>query len=73
MTNNTFKGKLALCTGATGGIGRATCKKLAELGCNIAVHYNSAADTAAELVKELEALGVKAMAFKADMSSYDDV
>lgn len=73
MANHDFRGKLALCTGATGGIGKETCRKLAELGCDVAVHYNSAADTAAELVKELEALGVKAKAFQADMSSYEDV
>ena len=73
MTDTDFKGKLALITGATGGIGRATCKKLAELGCDIAVHYNSAAERASELVKEVESMNVKAQAYQADMSNYDDV
>ena len=44
---------LALVTGATGGIGKATCLALAALGCSIAVHYNSAADTAEQVVKQL--------------------
>jgi NAD(P)-dependent dehydrogenase (short-subunit alcohol dehydrogenase family) len=64
---------LALVTGATGGIGKATCLALAALGCSIAVHYNSAVDDAAELVQQLEAKGVKARAFQADMGIYQDV
>ncbi|KAL6247519.1 hypothetical protein RBB50_005865 [Rhinocladiella similis] len=62
---------LALVTGATGGIGRATCLALACLGCSVAVHYNSAADTAGSLVSQLQMLGVKAGAFQADLSTYD--
>lgn len=73
MSNGELRGKLALVTGATGGIGRATCKKLADLGMNIAVHYNSASDVADQLVKDLEATGVKAAAFQADMSDYESV
>jgi 3-oxoacyl-[acyl-carrier protein] reductase len=42
---------LALVTGTTGGIGKATCLALAVLGCLIAVHYNSAADAVKEVVK----------------------
>ena len=64
---------LALVTGATGGIGKATCIALAAFGCSIAVHYNSAADDAGELVKQLEAKGVRAKAFQADLGKYDDV
>jgi 3-oxoacyl-[acyl-carrier protein] reductase len=54
---------LALITGTTGDIGKATCLALAALGCSIAVHYNSAADTAASLVDNLKAKGVGAEAF----------
>jgi NADP-dependent 3-hydroxy acid dehydrogenase YdfG len=64
---------LALVTGATGGIGKATCLALAALGCSIAVHYNAAADDATDLVRQLEEKGVRAKAFQADLGKYDDV
>lgn len=63
---------LALVTGATGGIGKATCLALARLNCSVAVHYNSAASTATSLVAELKALGVRAAPFQADLSSYEE-
>jgi 3-oxoacyl-[acyl-carrier protein] reductase len=73
MLTTDLSDHLALVTGATGGIGKATCLALAALGCSIAVHYNSAADTAEEVVKQLESKGVKARAFQANLGNYDDV
>lgn len=73
MLHSDLKNDLALVTGATGGIGKATCKSLAALGCSIAVHYNSAADVAKTLVAQLEELGVKSQAFQANLSNYDEV
>ncbi|OAL36661.1 hypothetical protein AYO20_03993 [Fonsecaea nubica] len=63
---------LALVTGATGGIGKATCLALAHLNCSIAVHYHSASDTAETLVAQLKSMNVRASAFRADLSSYDE-
>lgn len=57
----------------SGGIGKATALTLANLGCNIAVHYHSALDAAEALVVELTSYGVKAAAFQADLSEYDAV
>ena len=65
--------QLALVTGATGGIGRATCLALANLGCNIAAHYHTAEKEAEELVQELRDIGVGVEAFQADLREYDEV
>ena len=67
------KDHLALITGGTGGIGAATCRALALLGCNIAIHYNSATQKAHALVEEVCAKGVKSECFQADLSNYDSV
>ena len=67
-----LKGKVAVITGGSRGIGKATAQKLASLGADIAVVYRSEDAAAAELCSELQQQGVKAEPFKLDVSVYDD-
>lgn len=61
--------KLALITGGSRGIGAAVCKQLAEQGCDIVFSYKGNENAAATLTADLEKLGTKALAVKADMSN----
>ena len=62
-------GKNAVVTGSSRGIGKAVALKLASLGANVAVVYAGNKEKADETVKELEALGVKAVCYCCDVSS----
>lgn len=59
--------KIALVTGGSRGIGRATCVRLAEMGATVAVNYARGADAAEEVVEEIESRGGKAIAIQADV------
>lgn len=59
-------GKTALVTGGTRGIGAASAHRLAAAGADIVITYSRSADSAAIIVRELEAHGVKAGAYRAD-------
>lgn len=62
----TLAGKKALVTGASRGIGAAIARSLAEAGADVAITYERSAERADAVVKEIEALGRKAVALKAD-------
>ncbi len=63
--------KLALVTGGSRGIGRAAALRLAGEGSHLAITYNTAAEKAAEVVQQAEALGVRAKAYPIDLSQRD--
>jgi 3-oxoacyl-[acyl-carrier protein] reductase len=61
-----FKGKVALVTGGSTGIGAAVAREFGRLGAKVAVHYNASADAAAAVVADIRAAGGDAVALKAD-------
>jgi 3-oxoacyl-[acyl-carrier protein] reductase len=69
----TLKGKIALVTGASRGIGRAIAERLARSGASVAVNYSSSAAEAQKLVSEIKAAGGNAIAIQADMGRVADV
>jgi 3-oxoacyl-[acyl-carrier protein] reductase len=62
----TLKGKRALVTGASRGIGASIAKALAAEGADVAITYEKSADRAAEVVRSIEAYGRRAVAIQAD-------
>ncbi|MCJ1478060.1 Arp2/3 complex subunit, actin nucleation center [Lambiella insularis] len=68
-----LKGKVALVTGAGRGIGAGIAMELAKKGASIVVHYSSSSATAADVVKSLEATGVRAVAIKAELTRLEEI
>ena len=68
-----LEGKVALVTGASGGLGYHFSWGLAQDGARVVIHYHRNADQAGKLKAELLARGYDAMTVQADVSQEDDV
>ena len=68
-----LKGKNAIVTGGSRGIGKAIALELAQNGANIIINYTSNQEAAEKTVKEIQQLGVKALAICCDVRDADAI
>ncbi|EHI98305.1 3-oxoacyl-(acyl-carrier-protein) reductase [Clostridium sp. DL-VIII] len=68
-----LKGKCAIITGASRGIGRAIALKLASLGANIVINYRSNEKEALDVENEIKGMGVETLCIKGDISKSEEV
>jgi NAD(P)-dependent dehydrogenase (short-subunit alcohol dehydrogenase family) len=68
FVTNALKGKVALVTGGSRGLGAATASALAAQGADVAISYVASAAKAEAVVQELTKTGVRARAIKSDQA-----
>ena len=66
-----LEGKVAVVTGASGGIGRAIALAFGKAGASVAVHYNGNEAKAAAVKAEIEEAGGKAEIFRCNVADFD--
>jgi len=67
-----LEAKRAIVTGGSMGIGASIAKELARQGANVAINYRKHDTEARQVVAEIESLGRKGLAIKADVASFAD-
>jgi 3-oxoacyl-[acyl-carrier protein] reductase len=70
---SSLKGRVAIVTGSSRGIGRATGERLAADGASVVINYNRSADEARQVVAGIEARGGRAVVIQADCSVVADI
>lgn len=68
-----FKGRVALITGGSRGMGRAIALQLARGGADVAIGYGSRKETAEEVVEEIKATGQRALCAPCDLRSQEQI
>ncbi len=68
-----LKGKVSLVTGGSRGLGKAIAIKLASLGSDILFSYTSSEEKAIDVKAEIESMGRRVLAIKADVSKINDI
>ena len=72
-TSGQMRGKVALVTGGSRGIGRRVALTLAEQGVDVAVNYHRSETEAGDVLSEVKRLGVRCMTVRADVSKGSEV
>lgn len=67
------KGKIALITGASTGIGKATAIEFAKNNVNVIINYYFNREEAEKVVEEAKKYGVESIAVKANVTNFDEV
>ena len=67
-----LKGRTALVTGASRGIGRAIALALANEGADVAVNFVSSEGPAKQVVEQIQKMGRRALLAQADVADYPD-
>jgi len=67
-----FSGKIAIVTGAGGGLGQGIARRFAEAGANVIVHYNSSETSAQKVTREIQERGGNAIAVQGDLTEEKD-
>lgn len=67
-----LKGKTAIVTGASRGIGKAIAEELAKNGANIVLNYRTSATAVEEVLESIKQNGVNAIAVQADVSKSEE-
>ena len=73
LMSDAFANRVALVTGGSRGIGRATALRLAGEGADVAISYASRSRQAEQVVAEIQALGRKAICIPCNVARPDDV
>jgi NAD(P)-dependent dehydrogenase (short-subunit alcohol dehydrogenase family) len=68
VTVDELKGRIALVTGASRGLGRAIALRLAQAGAAVGVNYREQAEAAEEVAREIRARGGRALTVRADVA-----
>lgn len=67
-----LKGKTAIITGASRGIGKGIAEAFAKAGASVAFTYSSSEAPALKLEESLTGMGVKARAYKSNAASFEE-
>ncbi|MCH2130192.1 MAG: SDR family oxidoreductase [Pirellulaceae bacterium] len=70
---NEFAGQVALVTGGSRGMGRATARLLAQRGADVAIGFGARKEAAEEVVQEIQECGRRAICAPCDLRSQEQI